>query len=54
MGWISTIGFIVGGVGIGAGLAMVVLGSSSSKAEKPHASIMPVVGPSSLGLVGTF
>jgi hypothetical protein len=54
MGWVSTIGFIAGGVGVAAGLTMILLGSAS-KAERPKTTfIRPVIGPATFGLHGAF
>lgn len=51
LGTISTISFIVGGVGAGVGVLGLVLSKNESKEQ---ASIRPVVGPTWLGAAGTF
>ena len=51
MGTLSTVGFIVGGVGIVAGVIFLATAPSS---PKKSAWIMPVIGPGSLGAVGAF
>jgi hypothetical protein len=52
MGALSTVGFIVGGVGIAAGLAMVLLAPSPKK--QTAAWIQPYVGFGSVGAYGQF
>jgi hypothetical protein len=56
---LSTVGFAVGGVALGAGVIMLIVSASSpsSAAAKPapaRASVTPFVGPSSVGLFGSF
>jgi hypothetical protein len=53
---ISTIGWVAGGVGIGAGLVFLVVGGGGQKAPAApaHGEITPVLGPASLGLRGSF
>ena len=50
LGWISTVGFIVGGVGAAVGVYGLVAGGS--KSESPRAAVY--VGPGSAGLRGSF
>jgi hypothetical protein len=55
MALVSTIGFIVGGVGVAGGVALLLLQPKSDAA--PPATglhVVPVVGPGSLGAFGTF
>ncbi|MDB4998650.1 MAG: hypothetical protein JWM74_6082 [Myxococcaceae bacterium] len=65
MGTVSTISFIVGGVGIGVGVVALFLPSSASasastaanksaKMERQSPRVSPFVGVGSAGLVGTF
>jgi hypothetical protein len=63
LGTISTIAFIAGGVGVGAGIIGVVLQSkqsSTESAQPPGTSaratftVRPDVGPTWLGMHGTF
>lgn len=63
LGTISTVAFIAGGVGIGAGVIGLVLQSKQSSTEsapppgtsaKSTLTVRPDVGPTSLGLHGTF
>lgn len=51
MGTLSTVGFIVGGVGVAAGIVFLVM---APKTEKHTAWIMPSIGPASVGAVGQF
>jgi hypothetical protein len=63
LGTISTIAFIAGGVGVGVGIAGLIL-SNKSGSERPQgtsasagrarARVSPVVGPTWLGLDGSF
>lgn len=59
-GNVSTVGFVVGGVGIAAGIVLLLtVGSSSDtpadKADKKEAfTVRPYVGAGEAGLVGTF
>jgi hypothetical protein len=50
---IATIGFIAGGVGVAAGVTLMILSSSGGK-ESPQASIQPWIGYKSAGITGTF
>jgi hypothetical protein len=62
LGTVSTIAFIAGGVGVGAGVIGLVLQSRESNAEQPPGTtaratslkIQPNVGPTWAGLSGTF
>ena len=56
---LSTAGFIVGGVGIVAGVTLLIVGSSASSDAKPEpasetAKVQPWLGLGSAGLAGTF
>jgi hypothetical protein len=56
---ISTIGFIVGAVGVGVGVAALVLGGSSGSAEikakaKAPVRIQPQIGLGRVGVIGEF
>jgi hypothetical protein len=55
LGVLSTVGFIVAGVGAAAGITLLIL---QPKDSSPPASaglhVMPVIGPGSVGAVGTF
>lgn len=55
---ISTIGFAAGGVGIAAGIILLVTSKSSSSADAKtapaHATFTPFVGPTQVGLSGSF
>jgi hypothetical protein len=57
---LSTVGFAVGGVALGAGVIMLLVSkpSSSSNADaKPapaQATLTPILGPTSIGLSGSF
>jgi hypothetical protein len=55
---ISTVGFAVGGVALGAGVIMLLVSKSSSSADAKtapaHARLTPLVGPTSIGLSGSF
>ena len=55
----STVGFAVGGVALGAGVIMLLVSKSSSssadaKTAPAHATLTPLVGPTSIGLSGSF
>jgi tetratricopeptide (TPR) repeat protein len=51
-GTISTVGFVVGGVGVAAGVTFLFWRPFGKKAD--GAALMPVVGPRSVGLAGRF
>jgi len=52
MGTLSTVGFVAGGVLAAAGIVMVLLAPSP---KKEHAArVVPVVGPTGVGMVGRF
>ncbi|HMI86729.1 MAG TPA: hypothetical protein VK550_21700 [Polyangiaceae bacterium] len=56
---ISTVGFAVGGVALGAGVIMLIVSKSSSssgdaKTAPARATLTPFVGPTSFGLSGSF
>jgi hypothetical protein len=56
MGTLSTVGFILGGVGVAAGAVLLFVGpkSQSREAPTPLSWITPYVGPGSVGAVGRF
>ena len=59
LGTISTIAFVAGGVGVGAGVLGLVLKSTESSSESPPAAtakltLRPDVGPTWMGLHGSF
>ena len=65
LGNVSTVGFVIGGLGVGAGVVLLVLRSGSDTAEAPVASsrlrgpfarptVEPVVGLGAAGLRGRF
>jgi hypothetical protein len=55
---LSTVGFAVGGVALGAGVIMLLVSKSSSSADAKtapaRASVSPFIGPTSVGLYGSF
>ena len=54
---ISTVGFIVGGVGVAAAVVLFLLPDpkpEAAAAPKSGVFLRPVIGPGSLGLIGTF
>ncbi len=54
-GNISTVGFVVGGVGVATGVVLLLLrGSGDSSEAEASAHISPWIGPRSAGFVGTF
>jgi hypothetical protein len=53
LGTLSTVGFIVGGVGVAAGVTLLILQPKASDAT-PAPSASLVVGPGSIGAVGRF
>ncbi|MFO0760599.1 MAG: hypothetical protein U0359_29230 [Byssovorax sp.] len=52
LGTISTVGFIVGGVGVAGGVALFLAAPSAKPAER--ATIRPLLGPGFLGAEGAF
>jgi hypothetical protein len=54
----STIGFVIGGLAGGVGLVLMLTAKPSATGDASdhpqHASVHPFIGPSSLGLTGTF
>jgi len=52
MGWVSTVGFIAGGVAVAAGATMILL--SGGGAPRKTTGVRPWIGPGSAGLSGTF
>jgi hypothetical protein len=54
MGLISTIGFAVGIVGVGAGIYFLVTSPKSEPAPAMKAGITPFIGPGSIGAFGRF
>jgi hypothetical protein len=55
LGLVSTVGFIVAGVGAAAGVTLLLLQPKSSSAGTATGlQVTPVVGPGSLGAVGSF
>jgi hypothetical protein len=57
MGTLSTVGFIVGGVGAGAGLVLLIMQSSGGSPSQPASGgvhVTPVLGLGSVGATGTF
>jgi hypothetical protein len=56
MGTLSTVGFVVGGVGVAAGAVLLLMQPHGSAAVRPATGlhVTPVLGPGSLGAVGTF
>jgi hypothetical protein len=55
LGTISTVGFVVAGVGAAAGVTLLIL-KPKADASPPSTGlhVVPVVGPGSIGAVGTF
>ncbi|MET0592653.1 MAG: hypothetical protein ABW133_08140 [Polyangiaceae bacterium] len=55
---ISTVGFAAGGVGVAVGVILLIAHKSSSSADAKtapaHATFTPFVGPTSVGLSGSF
>ncbi len=54
LGTISTVGFVVGGVGAAAGVTLLVLQPKPGTPPATGVHVVPVVGAGSLGAVGTF
>jgi hypothetical protein len=48
---VSTVGFVVGGLGLGSGLLVLL---TSKPAPTNTSSVTPFIGPRSLGLTGSF
>jgi len=58
-GNVSTVGFVVGGVGVAAGVILLITSSGGSdkpedKEKKDAFRVVPYVGPGEVGVVGTF
>lgn len=51
---ISTVGFVLGGVGVAAGVALFLTAPKAPKTDPTKASIQPFIGLGSAGLHGTF
>jgi hypothetical protein len=53
---VATAGFIAGGLGVGVGLIALVTRSSGASVAPaaPHGTLTPVLGPTSLGVRGSF
>jgi hypothetical protein len=53
---ISTVGWVVGGIGVGGSLLLLLAtgGGPKEPAAPAHAALRPVIGPSSLGFGGSF
>lgn len=49
---VSTVGYVVGAVGVGAGVTLLLL--SHSNKEATHAGVTPYLGPASAGVTGRF
>lgn len=54
LGTISTVGFIVAGVGAAAGVTLLVLQPKAGAPPATGLHVVPIVGAGSLGAVGTF
>lgn len=54
VGDISTAGFIVGGAGVAAGIVLLLVQPKASAEVRTGLQVTPVVGPGSLGAIGTF
>jgi hypothetical protein len=57
MGLLSTVGFIVGGVGAATGVVLLIAQPKGDSATPPAAAglhITPAIGLGSIGAVGTF
>jgi hypothetical protein len=54
MGALSTVGFIVGGVGVGGGVVLLVLAPKAPSAAKTGTTFQPYVGFGTVGATGTF
>ena len=51
---IANIGLIVGAVGLAAGVTLFVVSSVGKKDEAPKTEVQAVIGPSYLGVQGSF
>ncbi len=51
---LSNVGFIVGGVGVAAGVTLLLLSGKPSKAARLQPTIEPWVGLGSAGVFGSF
>jgi hypothetical protein len=53
---VSTVGFVVAGVGAAAGVTLLLLPKSDAAAPPATTGlhVTPVIGPGSLGAIGTF
>lgn len=51
---VSTAGFVIGGVGVGVGVAALVVALTADEAPESGVSVHPWVGPGSAGLRGRF
>jgi hypothetical protein len=54
LGLVSTIGFVVGGAGAAAGVVLLLLPPPRSSTATAGLHVAPLVGPGSLGALGTF
>ena len=54
---VSTVGFVVGGLSAGVGTLLLLTAKptrAAARATPAHVSVQPFLGPSSLGLTGSF
>ncbi len=51
---VSTVGFVVGGAGLGAGLLLLLTQASPSHTPSSQAKLRPLVGPAYIGMAGQF
>jgi hypothetical protein len=51
---LSTVGFVVGGVGVAAGAVLFFMSPSSSSSSTKSGWIAPTIGPGTIGAVGRF
>lgn len=54
MGTVSTVGLVIGAVGIGAGVILLLSGGSSSSKASTSPKVQPLVGLGQAGVGGTF
>ncbi len=54
LGMVSTIGFVVAGVGAAAGVTLLILQPKGASVPATGLRIVPTVGPGSLGAIGSF